>query len=70
MQGGAGVRMTRQGWVGSGEDGPEVGPEGAGPERRDAESSWSEASGDEYVMEGYAGLTVEAGWGVLCLRTT
>ena len=69
-QGEAGVNMTGQGWVGAGEDGPRVEEEGADTEGRDTESSGSKVGGDEGVFKRDAGLAVEAGWVVSCIRNT
>ena len=53
--------MNGQGWIRAGESGPEVGVEGAGPEGRDARSSWSEVGDGDDDDGDFYGLAVKAG---------
>ena len=60
-KGGAGVRMTGQGWVGDVESGLEFGAEGARPEGRDAKSSESEVVDGGGGDGDFAVLAIKAG---------
>ena len=62
--------MTKQGWVGAVEAGPEVGAEGVGLEGRDTTLS-SSGVGDDYGDEGVVvGLSVDARWVVSCSKVS